>query len=599
MIYNCFTLKIDPKEKLFSYFANPTATFHRQYIAMRKYFYDGYSAEQVSKESGYALSTVYSLARDLKESVMNEEEDPFFKEENKAGRKPIDHTGEVEENVINLRKKYYSVPDIQIAMDALGFRLSIYTIEKIITTAGFARLPRRDSQFKTEVLFTQEHRITAPKTSHLCLEEENDVLFSTQLAGLLCMMPYIVKYGIDKLIENSQYPQTNNICRLSSILSFVALKLSNIKRYSADDIWCMDRGMGLFAGLNVLPKTSWFSSYSSRVTREMNISFLKSLQHVWLDNSLLSDTMNLDFTAIPYWGDGDHLENNWSGKRNKALISIQAVLAQDPETGIICYGDTTVRHDNESNVILEFLDFYRRDVQANNSLKYLIFDSRFTTYQNLNNLNQKGIKFITIRRRSKSLLDHIKTIDNDQFKKIRVEKENGKGRNVTVYEEYKTMKDYEGELRHVYIKDNGKMQPAILISNDCKISLKQLVQKYSHRWLVETEISEHIDFFHLNRNSSGIVVKVDFDLTMTILAHNIYRLFCKDLRGYSHCEAQTLFDKFISTQGNVIIKKGHITVKLKKKRTLPILIEQMNLHNAQKYPWLSNFCIDFSADSTS
>jgi hypothetical protein len=91
----------------------------------------------------------------------------------------------------------------------------------------------------------------------------------------------------------------------------------------------------------------------------MNISFLESLQTVWEEHGLLSDTVNLDFTAIPYWGDDDHLENNWSGKRNKALSSIQAVLAQDPESGILCYGDTTIRHLWEKNVVLEFLDSTR------------------------------------------------------------------------------------------------------------------------------------------------------------------------------------------------------------------------------------------------
>lgn len=441
-----------------------------------------------------------------------------------------------------------------------------------------------------------EPGINAPKTASLHLEADS---FSSQLAGLLCIMPCIVLYGIDRAIRESQYPETRDLSRLSSILSFVALKLSNVKRYSADDIWCMDRGMGLFAGLNVLPKTAWFSSYSSRVTRDMNISFLKSLQSVWFDNELLSDTMNLDFTAIPYWGDDDPFENNWSGKRNKALASIQAVLAQDPETGILCYGDTTVRHDNQNEVILEFLDFYRRDAQTGKSLKYLVFDSRFTTYQNLNKLNQQGIKFITIRRRSKTLLNRINAIDHSLFSKIRVEKENGKGRSVMAYEEYGAMKDYDGEIRHVYIRDNGKAQPAVLITNDFTIPLQKLIQKYSRRWLVETEISEHIDFFHLNRNSSGIVVKVDFDLTMTILAHNLYRLFCRGFDGYSHCEAQTLFDKFISTQGHIQIEDGRICVKLKKKRTLPILLEQLNPHSDLHYPWLDDYKINFSADSTS
>ena len=55
----------------------------------------------------------------------------------------------------------------------------------------------------------------------------------------------------------------------------------------------MDRGLGLFAKLNVLPKTSWFSSYASRVTKGMNIAFLQELNKIWHDNNLLHDTVNL------------------------------------------------------------------------------------------------------------------------------------------------------------------------------------------------------------------------------------------------------------------------------------------------------------------
>lgn len=76
----------------------------------------------------------------------------------------------------------------------------------------------------------------------------------------------------------------------------------------------------------------------------------------------------LDFTAIPCWGDGSHLENNWSGKRGKAIKSIQAALAHSPDTGIICYGDAGVRHDREEDVVLEFLDFYRGGWRRHSSI---------------------------------------------------------------------------------------------------------------------------------------------------------------------------------------------------------------------------------------
>ena len=142
------------------------------------------------------------------------------------------------------------------------------------------------------------------------------------------------------------------------------------------------------------------------------------------------------------------------------------------------------------------------------------------------------------------------------------------------------------------------MKPAIIITNDFKISLGDLIQKYSRRWLVETEIAEHIDFFHLNRNSSGIVIKVDFDLTMTILAHNLYRLFCRGFAGYSHCGVQAIFDKYISAPGQIQIDEGVVTVKLKRKRTLPLLLEQMDPFRDLSYPWLDGRKISYIADST-
>ncbi len=158
----------------------------------------------------------------------------------------------------------------------------------------------------------------------------------------------------------------------------------------------MDRGLGLFAGLNVLPKTAWFSAYSYRVSRSMNQAFLKALHRVWQQQGLLSDSANLDFTTLPHWGDATHLEGNWSGTRNKSLTSILAVLAQDPDTGLITRSDTTVRHSSKNNVVLEFVDFYHLD--HHHTLNYLIFDSKFTTSEQLKQLNElpNPIKFITI-----------------------------------------------------------------------------------------------------------------------------------------------------------------------------------------------------------
>ena len=86
------------------------------------------------------------------------------------------------------------------------------------------------------------------------------------------------------------------------------------------------------------------------------------------------------------------------------------------------------------------------------------------------------------------------------------------------------------------------------------------------RWLVEKSISEQIGFFHLNRISSSMVIKVDFDLTMSILAHNLLRLLAMDLPGYSHLSSQSLFDQFLHTGGSIDIGADTITVGLQKRK---------------------------------
>ena len=271
----------------------------------------------------------------------------------------------------------------------------------------------------------------------------------------MCLLPYIQELGIDRLIEKSEYPETKSIPKLNAILSFIALKLSNIRRYSADDLWCMDRGLGLFAGLNVLPKSAWYTSYSHRITRNTNLNFLKSLSQIWIEKGFLSDTANLDFTTIPYWGEDDsHLENNWSGTRQKALSSMLAIFAHEPQSGIITYGDTSVRHQNKDKVVLEFLDFYKE--AGGEELKYLVFDSKFTTYQNLAHLDDAQIKFLTIRRRGKKIVERINAIPPKEKRKVRVPAGDGKKRVLTVLDEVIFLKDYGDNIRQIAISGSGK-----------------------------------------------------------------------------------------------------------------------------------------------
>ena len=575
-----------------AFFENPQNTAQKQYEALRAFYLENRSGEEIAKQFGYTINSFYSLTRDFKKHLSEGTPAQYFFHSKLSGRKPKDETGKTTEMIVGLRKKYLSVPEIKAVIDGHGYSISERHIFNVIRNEGFARLPRRNNSAREKA--GAALKIDAPKSFMLDFFSET---FSSQNSlGTLCLLPYIQRYGIDRLIQNSEYPETKTISKLSSILSFVALKLSDVRRYSADDIWCMDRGLGLFAGLNVLPKTGWYTSYSHRITRTMNRNFLMGLKSIMLQNGLLSDTANLDFTTIPYWGDDSHLENNWSGTRSKALASISAVLAQDPDSGIITYGDTNIRHDNKSDVAVEFLDFYNSN--GNDNIKYLVFDSKFTTYENLAKLG-KDIKFLTIRRRGKKIIDALDKKPNSSWKKVRVAMANGKGRNLKVNDERIYLKDYGGELRQIAITGHGKIKPALLISNDFDKPCEALIRKYTRRWLVEKGISEQVEFFHLNKVSSSMVIKVDFDLTMSILAHNILRLFAMDVTGYSHNSDYTLYKKFLSMAGNVKIDTDKVVINLKKKRHLPAMLSVMEPFKDINIKMLGNRKLKIQGDSTS
>jgi hypothetical protein len=567
---------------LVSFFLSPVLVTHKQYEALRMYFVDKRPAHEVAIHFGYTYRAFTSLVATFRDKLKDDPTGSFFFVEYRPGRKVSSNTNQVKSLIIEMRKKYYSVPDIKVVLDGLGYSISEKKIFNIVSSEGFARLPRRSKLARQQL---ENVQIAAEKSAPLTFTPE---VFKSSNAGVLMFLGLIKRYKIDVVINKSGYPGSSIIDKTSSILSFLALKLSNRRRYSSDDTWCMDRGMGLFAGLNVLPKTAWYTSYSDRVTSEMNRRFLKQLHKVWVRAGLLGDTSNLDFTTIPYWGDDSHLENNWSGKRGKALSSMLAVLAHDPDTGLIDYGNANILQKDESAVVLEFLDFYHRNSsEKDKRLRYVVFDSRFTNYENLRKLDQEKINFITIRRRGKRILERISDLPTQGWKRVKVESAGNKHRVLRVYDEKVFLKGYDKDIRQITITGNGKIKPAVIITNDFDLAIEKVVRKYARRWMVEKSISEQVDFFHLNLVSSSMVIKVDFDLTISILASNLYHLLAMDLGRYSNLSAQSLYEKFVLNGADIIIQEETITVQLKKKRNLPLILEVMSNYSRFKYSWLN------------
>lgn len=366
-------------------------------------------------------------------------------------------------------------------------------------------------------------------------------------------------------------------------MSFLALKLIGGARLSHNALWSFDRVLGFFAGLNVLPKSTALSTYSYQVSRQSNIALLISMAKIFDPQS--DGEFNLDFKTIPHWGDTSVLENNWCGSRGKVVKSILSVIVQNPTSGMLSYTDAEIKHRDQNEAIIEFVDFWK--TSSGNAPKVLIFDSKFTTYENLNKLNQDGIMFLTLRRRGRNIVNYTNAINDSEWQRVQVERTKNKKAVIRVCDRIVSLRNYDGQVREIIITDNGHQKPAFLITNDLNSNIKTLVKKYARRWLVEQEIAEQVAFFQINHPSSSVVVKVDFDLTLSLLAHNLYRKLAKELVGFEHCTAETIHRNFLLNGADIQIKGSQATVQLKKKTHLPLLLHASWMKKNTNLSWQS------------
>jgi hypothetical protein len=567
-----------------SFFSNPKLPIQRQYEALKAFYADGLPAKDAAKKFKFSPTYFKKLRVAFAKQVRSGENQFFSK--TKPGPKRRHTDAKTIDRITMLRKQNHSIRDIQAFLYAENISISLDTIDKILKADGFAPLPKRTRQERLSSQLPQKWECARSVEF-----KADDEIFTTETnAGPLLFLPMLEKLGIITAIKESGFPKTNNLSDVQMILSFLALKLIGTKCWSHDSFWNMDRALGLFAGLNVLPKSTTLSTYSYRVSRKSNRKLLTQLSNIFEDKDHAE--FNLDFKAIPHWGDDSVLEKNWCGTRSKAMKSLLALIVQNPETGNISYTNAEIKHSQQNEAILEFVDFWKDGHEV--APKILIFDSKFTNYKNLNKLNQDNIKFLTLRRRGKNIIKGLEKIEPDCWQKIQIERSKGKRQTIRVYDRRCSIKHYDKELREIIITDHGREKPAFLISNDFDSDVKQLVKKYARRWLVEQEIAEQIVFFHLNHASSSIVVKVDFDLTLTLLAHNMYKVLAKDLAGFEACTVDTLNRKFLYNGARVIVKDKNVSVLLKKKTHLPILLDSSWFKKMTRLNWM-DVNIDFDA----
>ncbi|MCY4152326.1 MAG: hypothetical protein OXE94_08860 [Aestuariivita sp.] len=103
-------------------------------------------------------------------------------------------------------------------------------------------------------------------------------------------------------------------------------------------------------------------------------------------------------------------------KRSRRQKGILTFVARDSTARVFCYVNATVRKQAKNDEILRFAEYWND--HTGSWPRESIFDSRLTTYTNRMKINDLGIRFITLRRRSRTLLEALAVTPRESWKTI-------------------------------------------------------------------------------------------------------------------------------------------------------------------------------------
>jgi len=543
-----------------TFFTHPRADWQRRYEALRASFVDRLPAATVADRFGYKPSYVRLLRHFFRLGKFDLHEPP---EEGKAARHRVPRA--VRDKIRMWREQRLSAGEIAQLLSQDNIEISVRTVERVLAEEGFKKLPRR-TQLK--VGLTLKGASVPAVAQAVNLGALDGRSFESDAAGIFLFTPLIAQLGLDEVAREAGLPGSKVIPALNYLHSFLALKLIGTERYAHVGDHAFDPGLGLFAGLNVLPKCTAMSTYSYSLDelhiRRLQAAFVKRVSKLGLYGG---SVVNLDFHTIPHFGDESVLETHWAGARNKPLKGALTLFAQDAASKLMLYTTADIMHSEADDQVLEFLSFWRKVRRG--VTPTFIFDSQFTTYPKLSKLHESGVKFITLRRRGDKL---IRAVDNIQdWQHIHIPHAKRKFPNPLVNESNIQLRGYDGSLRQVIMRGNGHEKPAFLISNDFDARLESLVGDYARRWRVENGIAEAVKFFHLNAMSSPILTKVHFDVALTMVADTLYTMLARKLRGFEDCDAPKLYRHFVQGKGVVRVEGSKVTVSFPRRAHNPIL----------------------------
>jgi transposase len=556
------------------YFTGPAGAAQRRYEALRAYFLDEMPASEVADRFGYSTASVHQMATLLRKGKL-----ALFSEARPGPRGPRKATGQLRARVLELRAAGHSVTEIAAALTREGLPVSAQTCWQILDAEGLPRLPRRDDGRRGPPA-----ALDPVKAAALPAWPAGPVLLPCDHAGLLLLLPAITQVGLPDLISAAGYPATRALSAWQSVGTLLLAKCARKSRIHHAGTLADDAGLAFVLGLTALPKTTHLGTYSWRVRREANHKLLSGLVKALRPLGLATGEagFNCDFHAIRHHGEQAVLEKHYVPRRSQRTRAVLTFFAQDHASADMVYSNADITKAEQAAEIIAFADYWNNATGTDPGL--LVFDSQLTTYKILDQLTSRGIRWLTLRKRGKAELARLDDLPASAWKTAVIAR-SGRYRRPRLHEDMIKLTDVSSKVRQIAIKNIGRDEPTLLITNDLTTASKNLFARYAERMMVENELDAYIGGFHLDALTSGVPLNVDLDTTLTVVAGNLYRLLALKLSRYEHATPETLWRDFLDATGTLHIDPAGVTCALNLRSHHPVLIDAGFADQQTPIPW--------------
>ena len=562
----------------------PEQVNQRRYEALRAFFVEGLTHAQAGARFGYTRWAMVNLVREHRAGRLE-----LFAPPRKPGPPPgvAPVKDRARGRVIALRRQGLSTYEISTHLGGEGTPLNRTSVAEILTEEGFGRLLRHPAPEASTSPATPGRDTHLPRTAVLDWDSWPTTV-ETGKAGLLLLVPDLVAFDLPGLVRRAGYPGTRVVPAVSWLLSLLALKLTRTRRVShVDDLLLADPAAALFAGLGTLPKKSALTDYSYRTSHEHQRAFLAGLDTTMIKSGLASRDdaiFDLDFHAVMHWGHDPVLEKHYVPTRSQRARSVLTFFAQDSGTHNLVYANADVSKASQAREVIAFCDHWKAASGADPHM--LIMDQKVTTQPVLAELDERGVKFLTLRMRSPALVKQINALTPKEFKPVTLNRP-GQHNRPKVHQSRARLSNYPGTVRQLIVTGLGREAPTVIITNNDDLTVKTLIEHYARRMTIEQRLAEIIGAFHADALSSTVNLNVDLDIMLCVLAQALTAALRARLPGYTGVTPDVIQRRFLETPGTITTTADAITVRLDRRAYAPVL-RTADLPNDTTVPWWGN-----------